>query len=1135
VNCITQIFPVFYFLATGKQILKSYSESTYGYLLQALIMLYKGEYEASCKMFAKSLLYNNKDSKESGVYENPYFNYFYTLALLLANTPATQKKLETLTHKKTLINDHTNNYCLLVLINYFTLRNEYKSEYYVLKGLFEYATDQTTLFLAYNMCDFMHKIPPTCKKIDTSPANQAFLQLELSRFGDTDNEKIQAIKKDVGGDALLTRLTIKESWQLALESIINKTNDKTSSNSNEKEQRIIYIIGTYDIEALLQSKKKNGEWSIGKRITDRAIENKEIAIADKTDQKILNSIASYKYLHINNIIYLLVGCDRVFKRAPRGQLQEIKIVEEKPYLIVNKNTNGTFKITSNIPYNKIPYDNTPIITKSDNNCTYTISKLSMQEATVYKQLLSISSYPAAAEPLIKQMLVALGGKTELHSNINADLDDIDNIEGDSRVVVRLLPQKGLFEATISVAPLKESDVRDKPGQGSINLICNDGNKKVQVTRNLKQEKKNLSLLREFLCQAEMIDEDNSIFYLDKIILSFEDVLQLLDWCREHDNNVSIEWKKGSNIKVHPAIEAKSVSIGVKSKGGWFEVEGDVKIDDSHILKLQELIKLMSASSSHYIRLGESEYVQLSNELRKQLKRLAGVSNTQHDKILLAPAATSLLDGVFDSEMDVNTCPALDKLRKQIKESSTIRIKTPTMLKATLREYQEEGYTWMARLTAWGAGVCLADDMGLGKTVQTIALLLDQQKKGASLIVAPASVIPNWRNELNKFAPTLHVDILNDSNNRKELIEKAKKGDIVLSTYGILTVEQENLAQKEWNIVCLDEAHVIKNRETKMSQAAMMLKTNRKIILTGTPIQNHLSELWNLFQFINPGLLGSYEQFQKKYIIPVEQDNDKDKQNMLRRIISPFLLRRTKNEVLEELPNKDEIVLPVELSKSEQTIYEAYRKKAEMLVKEEKTVNINSLAEITRLRQMACSCALVEKDWAQESSKVSTFIELADSIMEGGNHALVFSQFTTFLEEVKQAMDEAKIPYLYLDGSTPIKKRELLVQHFQEGEYPFFLISLKAGGLGLNLTGANYVIHLDPWWNPAIEQQATDRAYRIGQQQDVTVYHLIAQNTIEEKILRLHKTKRDLADSLLAGTDMSHALTKEDLLNLIAEE
>lgn len=381
---------------------------------------------------------------------------------------------------------------------------------------------------------------------------------------------------------------------------------------------------------------------------------------------------------------------------------------------------------------------------------------------------------------------------------------------------------------------------------------------------------------------------------------------------------------------------------------------------------------------------------------------------------------------------------------------------------------------------------------------------------------------------------MNVTVLNQSEDRSKNIKEAKAGDIIIITYALLNIQQEDLTAREWNVVCLDEAHTIKNANTKMSKAAMRLQAQRRVILTGTPIQNHLAELWNLFQFINPGLLGSAEQFKKKFILPIEGDNDKNRQSQLRKLISPFLLRRTKSEVIDELPEKNEIKLPVELSSDEMAMYEVRRRETEERVRANVGDKMSTLAEITRLRQMACSCSLVDRKWKLPSSKVLAFIDLAESLDESGNRALVFSQFTSFFEEVKQAMDKAKLSYLYLDGSTPMAMREKLVKDFQTGKSPFFLISLKAGGLGLNLTGANYVIHLDPWWNPAIEQQATDRAYRIGQKQNVTVYHLISQHTIEEKILRLHKMKRNLSDSLLEGSDIAHAMTQEELLELLQD-
>ena len=388
------------------------------------------------------------------------------------------------------------------------------------------------------------------------------------------------------------------------------------------------------------------------------------------------------------------------------------------------------------------------------------------------------------------------------------------------------------------------------------------------------------------------------------------------------------------------------------------------------------------------------------------------------------------------------------------------------------------------------------------------------------------MILNWAREIARFAPTLRVIVLNSESDREDVLGNLGANDIVLATYGLLAHDPDAILGRAWNVACLDEAHTIKNRQTKTSASAMQLKASSRIILTGTPVQNYLGDLWNLLQFLNPGLLGSYETFSRKFISSSDADLE-----ALKKIVQPFILRRTKAEVLDELPEKTDINRTVQLSDVEMLAYETIRKRVQDDLESEMKVTVNVLAEITRLRQAACSMSLVDKDWKGANSKVDDFVELVSEIVSGGNRVLVFSQFTSFLDIINRVLDQAGISYYQLDGSTPIKEREKMVRSFQGGERNVFTISLKAGGLGLNLTGANYVIHLDPWWNPAIEQQATDRTYRIGQHKNVTVYHLVSAHTIEEKILRLHETKRHLADTFLEGTDKAQTLSIEDLRNL----
>jgi SNF2 family DNA or RNA helicase len=440
---------------------------------------------------------------------------------------------------------------------------------------------------------------------------------------------------------------------------------------------------------------------------------------------------------------------------------------------------------------------------------------------------------------------------------------------------------------------------------------------------------------------------------------------------------------------------------------------------------------------------------------------------------------------------------------------------------------------MIRLSEWGAGACLADEMGLGKTVQAIAVLLHRAHIGAALVVSPVSVMPNWVSEVNRFAPSLHIKTLYNVD-RAATLNSLEPGDLLITSYGLLLSEEQAITSKHWATVILDEAHAIKNFNTKTSKAAMSLQADFRVILTGTPIQNHLGEMWNLFQFINPGLLGSLAHFTEVFIRP----DDEKSRKRLKKLITPFILRRTKTAVLEELPPKTEIIRKITLSDEEVAFYEMLRRQAlESLESDDSSQgakHLKVLAEITRLRQACCNPALVYPEITIESTKLSTFLEIAAELKENRHRALVFSQFVTHLSIVRKALDKAGYTYCYLDGSTPVTKRTSEVRNFQNVQSDFFLISLKAGGLGLNLTAADYVIHLDPWWNPAIEDQASDRAHRIGQNRPVTVYRLVAEQTIEEKIIQLHNTKRDLADSLLEGSDQSAKMSINELMALIKE-
>jgi len=403
-------------------------------------------------------------------------------------------------------------------------------------------------------------------------------------------------------------------------------------------------------------------------------------------------------------------------------------------------------------------------------------------------------------------------------------------------------------------------------------------------------------------------------------------------------------------------------------------------------------------------------------------------------------------------------------------------------------------------------------------------------------VAPTSVCPNWQAEIARFAPTLTTHRLSAASDRTALVAGLGPRDVLVCSYGLLHQEAELLGGRVWQMAVLDEAQAIKNAETKRAQASLALQAGFRLALSGTPVENDLDELWSLFNFVDPGLLGSREGFQKRFAIPIERDRDAHVRQALRSLIRPFLLRRTKAAVLSELPPRTEQTMEVEMGEAERAFYEAMRQRAleaiAALDAPQGKRKIHILAEITRLRRACCSPALIDPAAGVPSGKLDAFLDLVDDLVRNRHRALVFSQFVGHLGLVRAALDARGIRYEYLDGSTPSAERERRVAAFQAGGAELFLISLRAGGTGLNLTAADYVVHLDPWWNPAVEDQASDRAHRIGQERPVTIYRLIMQDSIEERIVRLHRDKRDLASELLEGAETSARLSEEELLDLI---
>jgi SNF2 family DNA or RNA helicase len=524
-----------------------------------------------------------------------------------------------------------------------------------------------------------------------------------------------------------------------------------------------------------------------------------------------------------------------------------------------------------------------------------------------------------------------------------------------------------------------------------------------------------------------------------------------------------------------------------------------------------------------------------------------------DALSLALGVKSDLDGLPVAEVELD--PWLSGLVDALTRGDEMEIlEPPPDFIGELRPYQVRGYSWLAFLRRWGFGACLADDMGLGKTIQTIALLLYQRdqdvESGPSLIICPTSLVGNWRREIGRFAPSLRVVVHHGSSRAEgaEFVEQSLQSDVVISTYGLVRRDIDDLIQVNWSNVILDEAQNIKNPVTKQARAVRRLRGHYRMALTGTPIENRLSELWSIMSFLNPSYLGSLEGFRRNFALPIERYQDPDASENLRRLVRPFILRRVKTDprVIQDLPEKFEYKVFCNLTREQATLYEAIVRDAMVAIKQVETHEPQIkrrgliLSMLTRLKQVCNHPSLFLGDGSEtsrRSGKLNRLSEMLEEILEVGDRALVFTQFAQmgFLLQ-RHLQDVFNQEVLFLHGGTSQEQRDRMLMRFQDDPHAptIFVLSLKAGGIGLNLMRANHVFHYDRWWNPAVENQATDRAYRIGQTRDVQVQKFICLGTLEERIDMLIESKRSLAESIVGqGESWLTDLSTDELHDLIS--
>ena len=741
----------------------------------------------------------------------------------------------------------------------------------------------------------------------------------------------------------------------------------------------------------------------------------------------------------------------------------------------------------------------------------------------------------------------------LQQTIRIPLEEIkDFINSFVSKILPALDWKSLEEhLKVSELPLTQSKIRvsERAGQFSLDVKFQYQNLEFPAQppaqKSLASQDNHLFIVkRDYEQEADLrnLFHDHGILYIQHR-WQIDPKYSVLDWMRAEMPKLK---KKGIEILGEDKLRRfrflqgqPKLKLTIKSRKDWFTLNYALVLKGEN-LQLTHFTEILK-TSKEYLKLPSGVNIYLGEELNQRLSRFLELigQDSSHGSERFLTAAFPLVESLENLADDVSTDAAYKKWKHQYQNFSNIEpIKQLNGFEGTLRDYQKIGVDWLSFLNQFGFGGILADDMGLGKTIQVIALLShlkrSQKLEKPVLIVVPLTVLFNWKNELQRFAPPLKVlTYQGQKPDREQLYNSFQEFDVILISYGILLQDRNKLSAIRWEYAILDESQKIKNPLTKTYQAVSKLRAFHRLCLTGTPIENSPQDLWAQFNFLNPGIFGTLKQFEARFTS--NGDSRKDAHDLLRKIIHPFILRRRKEEVLEELPERTNIIQYIEMTPEQSQIYRQWLEYYGNQIFERVDTNgiqksrIKILEALTYLRQLACHPAIFQNTVdLRESGKMVLLEEMLEELIEEGHKVLIFSQFVRFLKLTRQLLDEKKWAYEYMDGST--RKREQVIRNFQTNpNISIFLISLKTGGLGLNLTAADYVIHLDPWWNPAVEQQASDRAHRIGQTNRVFVYKYIVKDSVEEKILQLQQDKIALSENLITSEkSMLKQLKLEDL-------
>jgi superfamily II DNA or RNA helicase len=893
---------------------------------------------------------------------------------------------------------------------------------------------------------------------------------------------------------------------------------------------------------------QNSGWSKGKSVALRRLYRKADAISSMTDQdqRAASAIREERmfrgidyYIDAPQALMALAGHPYLFRAEDGGR---VEIAVDEPRLLTVAEDKGY-----RIRLSPFPTEETApqyiLMEDGPNRLRLTLfeDRHLKVAAILGKDGLFV---PNRAHDALLKTLGALASIVTIHSDIEGIEANAEQVASDSRIYAQIQPSDEGLDVEMVVRPLGADGAPCRPGVGGNSIFGLSGARRVQTRRDLEAEKDAL-MTTVRACPVLLSSEQvsNERWHLDSPEMSLEFLTQI----QELSASVVVEWPKGETIRIRSQVSLNAMNVSVRGAQDWFALSGELRVDEKLVLSMKDLMELLKAGHGRFLPLGDGQFLALTKEFRRRLESLSAIGDTRGNELRVSSLSAGLLAPFADEAGSFQGDAEWKKRMKRLDEAAKLTPSVPSTFKGELRNYQVEGYQWLTRLSYWEAGACLADDMGLGKTIQVLALLIarsGEKDGGPALVVAPTSVCANWMAEASRFAPTLNMRELRYGD-REKTLSGLESFDVVVTTYGLLQNEIERIAAIRWHTIVLDEAQAIKNMGTKRSASAMKLEGDFRVATTGTPIENRLGELWNLFRFLNPHYLGSLDSFNRRFAVPIERDGDQEAKIRLKRVIQPFILRRNKEQVLEELPPKTEITLRVEMKEEERAFYEMLRRSAVETLNSPNSARTDQrfriFAELMRLRRACCNVLLAMPDTEAAASiktfpsaKLEAFAQILSELRENNHKALVFSQFVDHLSIIRRHLDEENIPYQYLDGSTPPHERVKRVAAFQTGEGDCFLISLKAGGTGLNLTAADYVIHMDPWWNPAVEEQASDRAHRIGQDRPVTVYRIVAKDSIEEKIVDLHTWKRDLAESLLDESEAPVRLSAEEMLELIRE-